>query len=662
MVLKKDFFSKDKSQVIYSRIKLDSFDITYISENVEHIWGYKQEELVNKIKLSDLILDEDLPKFKEEIEQKYEDAWFELTPFNLKSKNNETKLIKAIFINEINSSETYCIFIDISLQKQIIERLYNQNNEYLELYEQYKKQNEKLKRIKEQAEYNEKKYKLLFENSPLGTYIAKPDGTILEVNNATLSMLNSPSAEATKKINVLSFPPLKANGYAEKFKTCVDTGEIQKIEIKYKSKWGKETFFSSYLIPLKDQNGNVDIVYTISEDVTKEKQIQEELIKAKEKAEQSDKLKTEFIHNMSHEIRTPMNGILGFSQILERYDLSDDERKQYIKIIQNSGKQLLRVIDDILEISRLETKQVETIEKEVNLNNLLLDLFSIFDLKAKEKEISLYLRKSLTNEESIILTDASKLNKILSNLLENAIKFTNKGFVELGYNLKNDKLEIYVKDTGIGIKPENQEIIFERFSQEEKQLSQKVGGLGLGLSIAKENTQLLGGEIKLESEKGKGTTFYIIIPYKPVYTTIDAISVKNKHNKYYNILIVEDEEVNYLYLEVLLNNHYSNINIIHAINGKEAVNIFKNNKDIDLILMDIKMPVLSGLDATKIIRQVDKTIPIIAQTAYSTYEEIEKVLNVGCNSLISKPISEKDLNRVLNKYLFNKTDTIQKSV
>lgn len=202
----------------------------------------------------------------------------------------------------------------------------------------------------------------------------------------------------------------------------------------------------------------------------------EELKIAKEKAEESNRLKTEFINNMSHEIRTPMNGILGFSNLLNKENLSDVKRKHYIKIIQNSGNQLMRIIDDILEISRLGTKQVRVDEKSICLNNLLLEQFSIFDIKAKENNIPLYLKKGLSDFKSTIFSDESKLNKILSNLLENALKFTSTGYIEFGYTLKENKIEIYVKDTGIGINKKNQTIIFERFSQEEKESSKNVGG------------------------------------------------------------------------------------------------------------------------------------------------------------------------------------------
>lgn len=385
----------------------------------------------------------------------------------------------------------------------------------------------------------------------------------------------------------------------------------------------------------------------------------EKLIISKEKAEESDRLKTEFIQNMSHEIRTPMNGILGFSELLENPDLSHEKRKKFIEIIRSSTHQLLHIIDDLMEISVLETKQIKAEENPVCLNDLLHELFAVFNLKATNKNISLVLKNGLTNQESTILTDKNKLNKVLSNLLENALKFTNEGFVELGYQLNKDsepaEMEIYVKDSGIGIKPEKQQLIFDRFSQVERELSKKVGGLGLGLSIAKENVELLGGKISVVSELGKGAAFFVSIPYKPA-TIAAEISIEKEHTSEkkdkYTILIAEDEDVNFMVLEILLEDKINlPCSIIRAEDGLEAVELCKKNPEIALVLMDIKMPKMDGHEATKRIKEFRPNLPIIAQTAYSTSEEKEKAFLAGCDDFMSKPISKNVLKLMLDKYL-----------
>ena len=321
------------------------------------------------------------------------------------------------------------------------------------------------------------------------------------------------------------------------------------------------------------------------------------LVIAKEKAEESNALVSEFIHNMSHEVRTPLNGIFGFSDLLDDEGLTHQKQSEYIKIIRNCGNQLMRIIDDILEISRLGTKQVVVIEKEINVNQLVQEQVNLFKAKARELNIPLYLKIGLPDSACIIQTDESKLNKILSNLLENAFKFTSSGFVELAYKVENGFICFSVKDTGIGIHPDKHDSIFIRFSQEEKELSQQSGGLGLGLSIAKENAELLGGTIHVESEKNKGATFYVRIPYKPVQTgnnespSVDSNTVfaskSERSSGNYTILVVEDEDVNMHYFDILLEKIKLNIQVLHAHDGEEAVEICRQNPTIHLVLMDL---------------------------------------------------------------------------
>ena len=386
------------------------------------------------------------------------------------------------------------------------------------------------------------------------------------------------------------------------------------------------------------------------------RQINEELLNAKENAEESNRLKDEFLHNMSHEIRTPMNGIIGFTEMLTSAEISKEQRDYYIQIIQNSSFQLLKIIDDILEISSLETKQTTLNEESFCLNDLIMEIFSIFDKKSREQNIPLFVKKELEDNQSYIVSDRNKITKILIHLLENAYKFTIDGFIEMGYYLENNNLVLYIKDTGIGILNENMQMIFTRFSQENKELSKKSGGLGLGLSISKENAQILGGDIKIDSEKGKGSTFYLVIPYKksndrkPDKSKTNLTTEKKGDNSL-TILIAEDEEINYLYIEALLKSQTDFVcNLLHAKNGKEAVEICLENKNIDIVLMDIKMPFMDGYKATELIKSSIPRMPVIAQTAYSTESEKEISLQHGCNDFISKPINKEKLFELINKY------------
>ncbi len=383
------------------------------------------------------------------------------------------------------------------------------------------------------------------------------------------------------------------------------------------------------------------------------KRINIELEKAKRQAEESNSLKSAFISNLSHEIRTPMNGIIGFASLLSNEELSFDEKRNFIQIIINSSKQLLRIIDDILEIAKLEAKQIIVHEEEVSINDLMFELYNDFAISAKEIEVPLYIKRTLSDEESIIYSDRKRLIKILGNLLENALKFTRFGHIVFGYTFKGDELEFYIKDTGVGIKTEARDLIFERFAQAENKLSRTTSGLGLGLSIAKENTELLGGNIRFESKEGEGSTFFVSIPYNPA--TGAGKSILKSGEKFDNkptILIVEDEEVNLFYLQTLLNRMNGGIRVLHASNGKEVVELCTTNTFIDLVLMDIKLPVLNGIDATLKIKEMHPDLPVVVQSAYTSSSDIEKAFLAGVNQYITKPVRREDLQRVLDTYLY----------
>lgn len=386
----------------------------------------------------------------------------------------------------------------------------------------------------------------------------------------------------------------------------------------------------------------------------------QELRQAKERVEESDRLKTEFLNNMSHEIRTPMNGIIGFSKLLDQPDISQEKKKHYSKIVQNSSYQLLRIIDDILEISNLETQQEKVKESKFCLNDFLMELYSILTLKHKQecKAIDFRISKALEDMESHITSDKARLNKILSILLENAFRYTQSGSIELGYTISNARLSFYVKDTGIGISADKHEQVFNRFSQEEKEISRSYGGLGLGLAIAKENAKLLGGDITLESKKGEGSTFTVNIPYKAHIITSYSRPKENINaaaatkSTAYTVLIAEDEEMNYLFLETLIQDYEeTNYKVIHAKNGQEAVDMCKSKADIDIVLMDIKMPIMDGYEASRQIRAARPQLPIIAQSAYTTATDIDLALNAGCNDHIAKPTDKNMLFKLMNKHL-----------
>ena len=390
----------------------------------------------------------------------------------------------------------------------------------------------------------------------------------------------------------------------------------------------------------------LDNVWRISERMA----LIDKLRLAKEKAEESDRLKTAFLQNMSHEVRTPLNAIIGFSKMLDKPELSPDKRKNFTSIVINSSNQLLSIVNDVLTISSLETKQETVNLQNVCINTIVLDLFSIFKVQSLNKNISIYVQHELTDKESQIFTDKTKVNQILTNLLSNALKFTHEGYVEFGYKMKHpeEQLEFYVKDTGIGIKAVHLDAIFERFRQADLSTSRVYGGTGLGLAISKSFVELLGGRIWVDSVVGEGSTFYFTIPYRPVFESGRASSLLKQNATSRTVLVAEDEEFNYLLIEEILIE--MDIKLLHAKNGAEAVEACQRHPHITLVLMDIKMPIMDGHTAAKQIKEFKPTLPIVAQSAYALESEIEKYSGIF-DDYLTKPIKVEDLKQLVMKYI-----------
>ena len=382
-----------------------------------------------------------------------------------------------------------------------------------------------------------------------------------------------------------------------------------------------------------------------------------ELIIALNKAEQNDRLKTAFLGNMSHEIRTPLNSILGFSDLLKSEDITEEERPKFIEMIEQSGKRLLNIINNLIEISKIESGVTEVVCSTFNLNEKLDYIYTFFKTEIKKLGLELVFQNGLPFEAATIVSDREMLFTILINLVKNAIKYSDTGTIEFGYNLtsmdQQRVLQFYVKDTGIGIPAEHLEHIFNRFEQVDSDHTRLHEGNGLGLSIAKAYVELLGGKIWVESVLEKGSTFFFTLPYntEPATTPdkeIDPLEETVRLSKRLNVLIVEDDELSELLLTRIVETYSQKM--LYAKTGEEAITICRNNPDLDLILMDIRLPEKDGLVSTRQIREFNKEIIIIAQTAYALTGDKTMALAAGCNDYITKPINRRMLLEMIHTF------------
>lgn len=509
-----------------------------------------------------------------------------------------------------------------------------------------------VKKVTLKVRNSESRFKAFMDNTPAHIYIKDKNLNHIFRNRNLNSMDNIYLSNKPTSAKTIFEPEIAE--MVERTDQMILNGDQKQANLQYYCKLNNHYIWLNdfkFALNLPNEEPKVG---GISFDITKQKETEQAIIKAKEEAEQSNRLKTAFLHNLSHEIRTPINAISGFSTILTKPNLSEAKRKHFTNIIHNSSQQLLSIVNNILTISSLETNQEAVKNETLNLNQLINEQVAIFSTKANHLGINFYTKFASPDKHSEIYTDKTKLNQILSNLLSNAFKFTSSGSIECGYRYKDQQLEFYVKDTGIGIAPEFQNQVFDRFIQADDTIHVDYGGAGLGLSISKSFVNLLGGEIWLESELGKGSTFFFTIPQLSQNNSTDEdpiIEPKRKSktsDRQKTIMIAEDQEFNFNFFEELLMDF--NIKLIHAKNGREAVEHCKSNADIDMVLMDIKMPIMNGYDATKLIRELRPDLPIIAQSAFALEHEIKKYSDTF-DDYITKPIDEDILREKLQRFL-----------
>ena len=515
--------------------------------------------------------------------------------------------------------------------------------------------------LRKQNEESVLKLSHAIEQSPVSIIITDKNGNIEYINPKTTEITGYKKTDVLgKNPRIFSSGEKPSSEYEILWENLL-LGKEWEGEFHNKKKNGDLFWEFAHISPIINTKGEITNFVAIKEDITKFKRMVNELILAKEKAEESDRLKSAFLANMSHEIRTPMNGILGFTSLLLEPDLSDETKDAYIQIIHQSGERMLNTVTDIVDISKIEAGLMNLNINDTDINEKIEFIYIFFKPQVEEKGMHLLFKKTLPTKEAIIRTDNEKIYSILTNLVKNAIKYSKEGAIEFGYLKKGETLEFYVKDTGIGIPKNRQSAIFERFVQAD--ISDKMArqGAGLGLSISKAYVEMLGGKIWVESEEGIGSTFYFTVPYntepvekKFVGKVVPAQAGENQINPEVSglkILIAEDDETSETLITIDVDKFSKEI--LKARTGFEAVEVCRNNPDTDLILMVIQMPVMNGYEATRQIRQFNKDVLIIAQTAFGLSGDREKAIEAGCNDYISKPINKAELLSLIQKYFKN---------
>lgn len=500
---------------------------------------------------------------------------------------------------------------------------------------------------------------VLLESMPYFIFFTDKSNRYLRINSNMARLLRvAGPGEAIGKGNESFFTPRVARKLMEEDQGILDSGQPILNRVIYFEDEGVDGFWMEKTkIPIRDERGIITMVLGIYKDVSEAVRIQNELKEARDRARESDRLKTAFLANMSHEIRTPMNGIVGFVNLLRDMEVGEEERDLYLKQIEQSSFQLLHIVDDIIDISKIESGQLKIYNRPVRINGIMDELYSTFFHRIRgdapgEKKVTFLLEKGEQSADFTAVLDDNRLRQILNYLINNAIKFTEKGSITFGYTRRGKRLiEFFVRDTGIGIPEDQMDLVFDRFGQIRKSDDPYASGTGLGLAISKSLVELMGGEMWVESEVGSGSAFYFTLPLVRESTGRDH-EVPIAHKSYQwagcKILVAEDEELNWMFIREMIRK--SGAEVARARNGIEAVRM-AGEWQPDVVLMDLKMPEMDGIEATREIRAFDHRMLIIAQTAYVMADEKLESLQAGCDHFITKPLDRTVLMELIDHYL-----------
>lgn len=540
-------------------------------------------------------------------------------------------------------------------------RLLRLNKEILNKYDSQEKLSQELKTRKEPLPKDhfepDKFYEILVRSADDGFAFYDTEWNLKYANSSFYSMVGSDKESYNSSVVQNRFHP-DDKDFQVKLRQALASDGFFNGELRVQNKDGNYINLSARSVVARADNADVIGYLTVTRDITTLKQVHEELIKANVDAEASNRLKSSFLANISHEIRTPLNSVVGFSNLLLSDNLTKASREEYIEHINYNSEKLLQIIGDIIDLSRLESSQIEISYEETSLDSIVNEIIDDARqvIRRNEKPIILNVKNHFGDNGDLIFTDRIWLKRVLNHLMDNAVKFTLDGSIEFSYLKENENIIFKIKDTGIGIKKENLNRIFEEFRQEIDGHHRPFEGLGIGLTLAKEVVERMGGKIYVQSEKGFGSEFSFSIPYRPAGNKkVKQISVSADPYlmpidwSMRKCLLVDDNKDVLLYLNRILLD--TGITVLKARSGIDAIEIIKNTSDIDVVLLDMQMPEMNGIEAAREIRKIRNNLPIIAQTAFVFEDEKDIVLEAGCDACLLKPIRKDHLITVMTSFI-----------